>query len=133
MGRPYKGFDYEKITVKLDAELSEIVRQYGHDTLERNPAQKRARPSDTIRDAIALIGRYMELSDIIETSICNLLDVEKIFDKIDGPTAQIYAEAIREAAVLLLLFCYNERDEIIKVMVEDGSKITGEGPRRGVL
>lgn len=120
MGRQYKGLDHDKITVKLDAELSEIVRQYGQDKLKRNPGQKRARPSDTIRDAISFMGKYMELSDIMETSICNLLDVAKIFDKIDGTTAPIYAEAIREAAVLLWLFCYNERDETIKVMVEDG-------------
>lgn len=121
MGKKYRVLDYAKITVKLDEELSAIVGQYGRDALKKKPGQKRARPSDTIRDALSLLGHYMELSDIMETSICNLMDIAKIFDKIDGPAAPIYAEAIREAAVLLSLFCYNERDETIKVMVEDGA------------
>lgn len=112
MGRQYKGLDHEKITVKLDSELSKIVRQYGQDTLRRDPAQKRARPSNTIRDAIKMMGAYMELSDLMETSCANLLDIAEVFDKIDGLTAPTYAQAIREAAALLWLFCYNAQEAV---------------------
>lgn len=115
MGRKYEGLDHDKITVKLDAKLSEIVRQYGQDTLKRNPGQKWAKTSDTIRDAVNLLGGYMEMSDVMETSCANLLDIAEVFDKINGPTAPIYAEALREAAALLWLFCYNARGS-----VEDG-------------
>lgn len=71
---------------------------------------KHGKTSDVIRDAVSLLGNYMELSDVIETSCCNLLDIAKVFDKIDGPNAPVYAEAIREAAALLWLMCYNNKD-----------------------
>lgn len=63
--------------------------------------------SDVIRDAIDLLDRYVEMSDIMETSAANLVDIAEVFDSIDGPTSPIYAQAIREAAALLLMFCYN--------------------------
>lgn len=112
MGRQYKGLDYQKITVKLDERLSGIVGQYMQDALAEHPEMKRGKTSDVIRASLSLLGGYMEMSDIIETSICNLLDIAKVFDKIDGPVAPIYAEAIREAATLLWVFCYKKKFQI---------------------
>lgn len=99
-GRPKKGLDYSKVTLRLAKEQDKIVGQYcrDHDTSEQSTA---------IRAAIDLLGNTMELSDIIETNCANLLDIAKVFDDIKGPTSPIYAEAIKEAAALLWVFCYN--------------------------
>ena len=110
IGRKYEGLDHQKITVKLDERLSGIVRQYMQDTLWDHPETKHGKTSDVIRDAVSLLGDYMELSDLMETSCANLLDIAQVFDKIDGPTAPIYSEALREAAALLWLLCYNNKD-----------------------
>ena len=80
------------------------------DTLREHPEMKQGKTSDVIRDAVSLLGDYMELSDIIETSCANLLDIAKVFDRIDGPTAPVYSEALKEAAALLWLLCYNNKD-----------------------
>jgi len=61
-----------------------------------------------MRATINLLGDTMKLSDKIETSYANRLDISKVFDDIKGPTAPVYAEAIRQAALLLWVFCYNE-------------------------
>lgn len=116
MGRQYKGLDHTKVTVKLDERQSDIVRQYGLKISEKVYAEQdrigKRKPyhwktSDVVRDAIDLLGRYVEMSDIMETSAANLVDIAEVFDRIDGPTSTIYAQAIREAAALLLMFCYN--------------------------
>lgn len=92
--------DYSKVTLRLTEGPDKIVRQYcrDHDNREQSAA---------IRTAIDLLGETMNLSDIIETSCANLLDIAKVFDDIKGPTSPIYAEAIKEAAALLWAFCYN--------------------------
>ena len=80
------------------------------DTLREHPEMKHGKTSDVIRDAVSLLGDYMELSDIIETSCANLLDIAKVFDRLDGPTAPVYSVALKEAAALLWLLCYNNKD-----------------------
>ena len=40
------------------------------------------------------MGKSMELSDLIETSCANLLDIAKVFEKIDGANAPVYVEAL---------------------------------------
>lgn len=116
MGRQYKGLDYRKVTVRLDERQFDIVRHYGWKQQERVYAEQdrtgKQKPyswkmSDVIHDAINLLGQYLELSDNMETSAANLLDIAEVFDKIDGGNAPVYARAIREAAALLLVFCYN--------------------------
>lgn len=116
MGRQYRGLDHSKITVKLDERRWDIVRQYGMKLAEQEYAKQdmegKYKPynwkmADVMRDAVDLLGRYVEMSDIMETSAANLVDIAKVFDRIDGPTSPIYAQAIREAAALLLMFCYN--------------------------
>lgn len=99
-GRPKKGLDYSKVTLRLTKEQDNIVGQYcrDHDTREQSTA---------IRAAIDFLGDTMELSDAIETSCANLLDIAKVFDGIKGPTSPLYAEVIREAATLLWVFCYD--------------------------
>lgn len=99
MGRPYKGLDYRKATVKLTAKQFDIVRQYWfkhhNGTLDQ---------SESIRAAIDLAGVSLALADATETSTANLLDIAEVFDRIDGESAKVYAQAIREAAWLLMLF-----------------------------
>lgn len=116
MGRQYKGLDYRKVTVRLDERQFDIVRHYGWKQQERVYAEQdrigKQKPyswkmSDVIHDAINLLGQYLELSDNMETSAANLVDIAAVFDKIDGKAAQVYAQAIRQAATLLLVFCEN--------------------------
>lgn len=116
MGRRYKGLDYTKVTVKLDERQFDIVRQYGWKLTEHEHTKQdlegKYKPynwkmSDVMRDAVDLLGRYVEMSDNMETSAANLLDIAETFDKVEGKNASIYAQAIREAAALLLMFCYN--------------------------
>ena len=101
MGRPKAGLDYDKITFRTAEKQSQIVGQYCRD-------HEKPEPSTAVRAAIDLLGASMELSDIIETSCANLLDIAKVFDSIQGENAPIYAESIREAATLLWVFCYKE-------------------------
>lgn len=116
MGRQYKGLDYRKVTVRLDERQFDIVRHYGWKQQERVYAEQdrtgKQKPyswkmSDVIHDAINLLGRYVELSDNMETSAANLIDMAAVFDQIDGDAAPVYAQAIRQAAALLLVFCEN--------------------------
>lgn len=116
MGRQYKGLDYRKVTVRLDERQFDIVRHYGRKQQERVYAEQdrtgKQKPyswkmSDVIHDAINLLGQYLELSDNMETSAANLVDIAAVFDRIDGEAAPIYAQAIRQAAALLLAFCEN--------------------------
>lgn len=121
MGRQYKGLDHTKVTVKLDKRHFDIVRQYGWELQEQVYAEqdrtgKRKtynwKMSDVIRDAIDLLGQSVILSDNIETSVCNLLDIADVFDKIDGLSAPAYARSLREAAALLFMFCHDATQHI---------------------
>lgn len=115
MGRQYKGLDYRKVTIKLDERQYDIVRQYGWKLTEQVHAEQalegKYKPynwkmSDVMRDAIDLLGLYIEMSDSMETGAANLLDIAEVFDNIEGKNAPVYAQALREAAALLLMFCY---------------------------
>ncbi len=84
MGRQYKGLDHTKVTVKLDERQSGIVRQYGLKLAEQEYARQdqegKHKPyhwkmSDVMRDALNLLGLYVEMSDNMETSAANLLDI----------------------------------------------------------
>lgn len=121
MGRQYKGLDHTKVTVKLDKRHFDIVRQYGWNLTEYEHAKQalegKYKPynwkmSDVIRDAIDLLGQSVILSDNIETSVSNLLDIADVFDKIDGPSAPAYAQSLREAATLLFMFCHDATQHI---------------------
>lgn len=116
MGRQYKGLDHTKITVKLDERQFDIVRQYGLKLAEQEYAKQdlegKYKPynwkmSDVMRDAVDLLGRYVKMSDNMETSAANLLDIAETFDKIEGENTSVYSQALKEAAALLLMFCYN--------------------------
>lgn len=116
MGRKYNGMDYQKVTVKLDERQFDIVRQYGFrlqkEAFDEQDRTGKVKPyhwkmSDSIRAALDLLGIQNQLSDNMETSAANLLDIAEIFDKVEGKNASMYAQAIREAAALLLMFCYN--------------------------
>ena len=116
MGRQYKGLDHTKITVKLDERQFDIVRQYGLKLAEQEYAKQdlegKYKPynwkmSDVMRDAVDLLDRYVKMSDNMGTSAANLLDIAETFDKIEGKNASVYSQALKEAAALLLMFCYN--------------------------
>lgn len=116
MGRKYKGLDYTRVTARLDENSSNIVGQYcrnhdGHGLV-----------GDAVREAIKLLGAYMKMSDITETICANLLDIAKVFDKINGPTAPTYAQALREAATVLWIFHYdrNEKTAADAANTDDG-------------
>lgn len=127
MGRKYNGMDYQKVTVKLDKRQFDIVRQYGFklqkEVFDEQDRTGKVKPyhwkmSDSIRAGLDLLGIQNQLSDNMETSAANLVDIAKVFDSIDGPNAKVYAQAIREAAALIMLFCYNSSCKI-----EDGKII----------
>lgn len=99
MGRPYKGMDFRKATVKLTEEQFNIVRQYWFRHHEGT-----VKVSEVIRAAIDLAGVSVNLADQTETSVANLLDIAEVFDRINGENTKTYAQAIREAAWLLMLF-----------------------------
>ena len=101
MGRKYKGLDYTRVTARLDEDSSDIVSQYCRDHGGSGHV------GDAVREAIKLFGAYMKMSDITETCCANLLDIAKVFDKINGPAAPTYAEALREAAFTLWVFHYD--------------------------
>lgn len=115
MGRRYKGLDHTKVTVKLNDRQSDIVGQYHHYIYEQSGWEVSCNASDTIRAAIDLLGQYIEMASLVETAAANLLDIAQTFDKIGGKRAGIHAQAIREAAALLLMF-YSNAD----VKMEDG-------------
>lgn len=115
MGRRYKGLDHTKVTVKLDNRQADIVGQYNRYIYEQSGGTASCNASDTIRAAIDLLGQYIEMAALVETAASNLLDIAQTFDKIDGKRAGIHAQAIREAAALLLMF-YPNAD----VKMEDG-------------
>lgn len=99
VGRPKAGLDYCKYTLRVSQEQDEIVSKYCRD-------HEKPEPSTAIRAAIDLLGDSINLSDNIETSCANLLDIAKAFDNIDGDNAPVYSQAIREATALLWTFCY---------------------------
>jgi len=112
-GRPYQGMDWWRTTVRLSQDHSKIIGKYCRD-------HEKPQDSAAIRAAIDLMGKSMELSDLIETSCVNLLDIAKLFEKIDGANAPVYVEALKEAAALLWLFCYNgQMKEPLDIKIND--------------
>ena len=102
MPRKYMGLDCHKVSVRLDKEVQQIVGQYCGDNA--------VTPSEAIRTALKWMGATKEMSDIIETSCANLLDIATVFEKIEGPNSPIYAEALREAAIVLWALNYTKED-----------------------
>ena len=102
MSRKYMGLDCDKVSVRLDKEVQQIVGQYCKDNA--------VRPSAAIRTAIKWMGATKKMSDVIETCCANLLDIAKVFEKMEGPNAPIYTEALREAALVLWALNYSKED-----------------------
>ncbi len=100
-GRPNTGMGDGKITLRVSEKQSNIVRQYCLD-------HEKPEHSTAVRAAIDFLGDAMNLSDNIETSCANLLDIAKVFEGMQGETAPIYSQAIQEAAALLWIFCYKK-------------------------